>query len=45
MKQLELWRFESTDAVASAVRLDLGVQKEVSEEKDEKVTLCRICSS
>jgi hypothetical protein len=30
MKQLELWRFESTDAVASAVRLDLGVQKEVS---------------
>jgi hypothetical protein len=42
MKQLELWRFESTDAVASAVRLDLGVQKEVSE---EKVTLCRICSS
>ena len=30
MKQLELWRFESTDAVASALRLDLGVQKEVS---------------
>jgi vacuolar protein sorting-associated protein 13A/C len=30
MKQLELWRFEAFDAVASAQRMDLGVQKEVS---------------